>query len=66
MNLQQIAQKYKINEHKLDNKEAGLDVVVKSLEDIQFRLQYNLPKEQLQENIKTLIQFCKDVRNSTF
>jgi hypothetical protein len=66
MNLQQIAQKYKINEHKLDNKEAGLDVVVKSLEDIQFRLQYNMPKEQLQENIKTLIQFCKDVRNSTF
>lgn len=66
MNLQQIAQKYKINEHKLDNKESGLDVVAKSLEDIQFRLQYNIPKEELQENIKTLIQFCKDVRNSTF
>ena len=31
MNLQQIARKYKINEHSLDNKESALDVVAKSL-----------------------------------
>jgi hypothetical protein len=66
MNLQQIAYKYKINENTLNSKEDGLNVVVKSLEDIKFRLQYNIPKEQLQENIDTLIKFCKDVKNSTF
>lgn len=66
MNLQQIARKYKINENSLDTKESALDVIAKSLEDIQFRLQYTVPKEQLQENIKTLIDFCRDVKNSTF
>jgi hypothetical protein len=66
MNLQQISHKYKINENSLNSKEDGLMVVVKSLEDIQFRLQYNIPKEQLKENIDTLIKFCKDVKNSTF
>jgi hypothetical protein len=66
MNLQQIARKYKLNEYSLDSKEQGLSVVATSLEDILFKLQYNLPKEELQENIKTLIQFCKDVKSSTF
>lgn len=66
MNLQQIAKKYKINENSLDSKEAGLNVVATSLEDILFRLQYNVPKEELQKNIKTLIDFCRDVKGSTF
>jgi len=66
MNLQQIARKYKIDENSLDSKESALNVVVKSLQDIEFRLQYNLPKEQLKENIKTLVDFCNDVKNSTF
>jgi hypothetical protein len=66
MNLQQIARKYKINENSLDSKESGLSVVATSLEDILFKLQYNTPKEELQKNIKTLVEFCRDVKNSTF
>ena len=66
MNLQQIARKYKINENSLDSKESGLNVVATSLEDILFKLQYNMPKEELQKNIKTLIEFCRDVKSSSF
>lgn len=66
MNLQQIARKYKLSEHSLDSKEDALEVTAKSLEDIQFKLQYTVPKEELQGMVKTLISFLRDVKNSTF
>jgi hypothetical protein len=66
MNLQQIGKKYKVSENFLNSKDDALSVAATSIDDILFKLQYNLPKEQLIENLKTLSSFLRDVKKSTF
>jgi hypothetical protein len=66
MNLQQIGKKYKVSENFLNSKDDALSVAATSIDDLIFKLQYNVPKEQLIENLKTLSSFLRDVKKSTF
>jgi hypothetical protein len=65
MNLQQIGNKYKISDNFLNSKDDGLLVAAKSIDDLLFKLQYNIPKEELIGNLKTLSNFLRDVKNSS-
>jgi hypothetical protein len=66
MNLQQIGKKYKVSENFLNSKDDALSVAATSIDDLVFKLQYNVPKEELIENLKTLSSFLRDVKKSTF
>jgi hypothetical protein len=66
MNLQQIGKKYKVSENFLNSKDDALSIAATSIDDLVFKLQYNIPKEQLIENLKTLSSFLRDVKKSTF
>jgi hypothetical protein len=66
MNLQQIGQKYKVSDNFLNSKDDALSIAATSIDDLIFKLQYNIPKEQLIENLKTLSSFLRDVKKSTF
>ena len=65
MNLQQIGNKYKISDNFLNSKDDGLLVAAKSIDDLLFKLQYTIPKEELIGNLKTLSNFLRDVKNSS-
>lgn len=64
MNLEQVGRKYKVSDSFLNSKDDGLLVAAKSIDDILLKLQYNIPKEELIENLKTLTNFLRDVKNS--
>jgi hypothetical protein len=66
MNLQQIGKKYKVSDNFLNSKDDALSIAATSIDDLIFKLQYNIPKEQLIENLKTLSSFLRDVKKSTF
>ena len=66
MNLQQIGQKYKVSDNFLNSKDDALSIAATSIDDLIFKLQYNIPKEQLIKNLKTLSSFLRDVKKSTF
>ena len=66
MNLTQIGKKYRISDSYLNSKDDALIIAAKSIDDILFKLQYNIPKEELVDNLKTLAEFMRDVKKSTF
>ena len=66
MNLQQIGQKYKVSDNFLNSKDDALSIAATSIDDLIFKLQYNIPKEELIKYLKTLSSFLRDVKKSTF
>ena len=70
MNLQQIAQKFRISDNYLNSKEDGLLVTASSLQDIIFELNSGKldenRKQSIIEKLERLSQFCKEVKNSSF
>jgi hypothetical protein len=66
MNLQQIGQKYKVSDNFLNSKDDALSIAATSIDDLILKLQYNIPKEELIKNLKTLSSFLRDVKKSTF
>jgi hypothetical protein len=66
MNLDQIGRKYKISDSYLNSKEDALSVAATSIDDLIFKLQYNIPKDELIKNLKTLADFMRDVKKSGF
>lgn len=64
MTLDQIANKYKISHSFLNSKEDALLIAANSLKDFQFRLDYNIPKEELKRDVLKLEEFLRDVKNS--
>jgi hypothetical protein len=65
MNLQQIGRKYKVSDNFLNSKDDALSIAATSIEDLIFKLQYTVPKEELIKNLKTLSSFLRDVKNSS-
>jgi hypothetical protein len=65
MNLDQIGRKYKISDNYLNSKEDALSVAATSIDDLIFKLQYNIPKDEIIKNLKTISDFMRDVKNST-
>ena len=73
MNLQEIANKFRISDNFLNSKEDGLLVVSKSLQDLILQLNSvdkrgidENGKQSLIEKLERLSDFCKEVKNSTF
>jgi hypothetical protein len=66
MNLEQVGRKYKISDSYLNSKEDALSVAATSIDDLIFKLQYNIPKDEIIKNLKTLADFMRDVKKSTF
>jgi hypothetical protein len=70
MNLQQIAQKYRVSDNYLNSKEDGLLIVASSLQDIIREMNGGKidenRKESIIEKLERLSQFCKDVKNAGF
>ena len=64
MTLEQIGNKYKISTSFLNSKEDALLVAANSLKDLQFKLNYNIPADELKKDIAKLEQFLRDVKNS--
>jgi hypothetical protein len=64
MTLEQIGNKYKISTSFLNSKEDALLVAANSLKDLQFKLNYNIPSDELKKDIAKLEQFLRDVKNS--
>ena len=72
MNLQQVAQKYRIADHFLNSKDDGLLVVSKSIQDLLGQMNTSdkrgideNEKQSIIEKLERLSQFCKEVKNTT-
>ena len=70
MNLQQIADKFRISDSYLNSKEDGLLITASSLQDIiremnSGKLDENR-KQSIIEKLERLSDFCKEVKNSSF
>lgn len=66
MNLQQIAAKHKIAEHFLNSREDGLNVAVKSVDELIYEIKKgNFEQEDLIYKLSKLRNFMFDVRNSS-
>ena len=65
MNLQQIGRKYKVSDNFLNSKDDALSIAATSIEDLIFKLQYTVPKEELIKNLTTRSSFLRDVKNSS-
>lgn len=71
MNLQEVAQKYRISDNFLNSKDDGLLIASKSIQDLITEMQTN-PNRGMDENRKQtlitkmerLVTFLKDVKNS--
>ena len=66
MNLGQIGQKYRISDSYLNSKEDALLVAASSIDDLVNKIQNNISKGELTENLKKLSEFLRDVKNSSF
>lgn len=66
MNLGQIGQKYRISDSYLNSKEDALLVAASSIDDLVNKIQNNVSKGELTENLKKLSEFLRDVKNSSF
>jgi hypothetical protein len=64
MNIQQICYKYKISESYLNSKEDALLVIANSLQELYTQVNTNSNKQASLDNIKKLVEFAKDVKNS--
>ena len=66
MTLQDISRKYRISDNYLSSKEDALIVTAASLADLVEELQPIAGTTSVSEKMERLINFLKDVKNSTF
>tara|TARA_B100000902_G_scaffold360347_1_gene376910 strand:- start:149 stop:361 length:213 start_codon:yes stop_codon:yes gene_type:complete len=70
MNLQEIAKKFRVSDNFLNSKEDGLVIVATSLQDIIRELNSGKidenRKQSIIEKLERLIDFSKEVKNSSF
>jgi hypothetical protein len=66
MNLGQIGQKYRISDSYLNSKEDAFLIAATSIDDLVTKVQGNVSKGELTENLKKLSEFLRDVKNSSF
>jgi len=66
MNLGQIGQKYRISDSYLNSKEDAFLIAATSIDDLIIKIQNNVSKGELTENLKKLSEFLRDVKNSSF
>jgi hypothetical protein len=66
MTLQDISHKYRISDNYLSSKEDALIVTAASLADLVEELQPIGGTTSVTEKMERLIEFLKDVKNSTF
>jgi len=66
MTLQDISHKYRISDNYLSSKEDALIVTAASLADLVEELQPIAGTTSVSEKMERLINFLKDVKNSTF
>jgi hypothetical protein len=66
MNLGQIGQKYRISDSYLNSKEDAFLIAATSIDDLVAKVQGNVSKGELTENLKKLSEFLRDVKNSSF
>lgn len=70
MNLQEIANKFRISDNFLNSKEDGLLIVQSSINDLISELNLGVidenRKQSIIEKLERLSEFCKEVKNSSF
>ena len=66
MNLQQVAQKYRVSDNFLNSKEDGLKVAAKSIVDIVNELEARNQSPEAVAKLKRLHDFLLDVKNTSF
>jgi hypothetical protein len=66
MNLEQIGRKYKISDSFLNSKEDAFLIAATSIDDLISKVQGNVSKVELTDNLKKLSEFLRDVKNSSF
>lgn len=65
MNIQQIAQKYKISDNFLNSKDDAVLIVAESIKEIKMELDRTTPNKSISEKLQKLMDFCIDVKRST-
>lgn len=65
MNIQQIAQKYKISDNFLNSKDDAVLIVAESIKEIKMELDKTTPNKSISEKLQKLMDFCIDVKRST-
>lgn len=65
MNIQQVAQKYKINENFLNSKDDAFMVIVESVREIQNELNRRDPNDNIIKKLSKLNEFVMDVKRSS-
>jgi len=66
MNLQQVANKYRISENALGSKEEGLTVISKSIREVIQEMEKTQEVRAAITKLNRLIDFAEDVRGSSF
>jgi hypothetical protein len=65
MNIQQIAQKYKISDNFLNSKDDAVLIVAESIKEIKMELDRTNPNKSISEKLEKLMDFCIDVKRAT-
>jgi len=66
MNLQQVANKYRISENALGSKEEGLQVIAKSLQEVINEMESTKDVRSGINKLNRLKDFALDVKGSSF
>jgi len=66
MNLQQVANKYRISENALGSKEEGLTVISKSIREVIQEMEKTQDVRAAITKLNRLIDFAEDVKGSSF
>jgi hypothetical protein len=66
MNIQQIAQKYRISDNFLNSKDDGYNIVIASLDELVKSLKQGIEAEETIKKLHKMREFMVDVRNATF
>jgi hypothetical protein len=64
MNIQQIAQKYKISDNFLNSKDDAVLIVAESIKEIKMELDRTTPNKSISEKLEKLMEFCTDIKRS--
>lgn len=66
MNIQQIAQKYRISDNFLNSKDDGYNIVIASVDELIQSLKRGIEVEENIKKLNKMREFMVDVRNATF
>jgi hypothetical protein len=64
MNLQQICRKYHISDSYLNAKDDALLICALSIDELIFKVETHVAKEELIDDLKKVAEFMRDVKNS--